>query len=59
MGGADFGTEQTTAKLENSKVDAVSLSPGLPPYLAVFSKQSKGRPGSDGGIAVASSKTGL
>jgi len=43
-GGADFGTEQTTAKLENSKVDAVSLSPGLPPYLAVFSKQSKGQP---------------
>jgi translation initiation factor 2A len=44
INGTTFEMEQQNGRLENSKVDAISMSPNLPPYVAVFTKQSKGQP---------------
>lgn len=44
MSGANFAAEQADGRLDNAKVDALAVSPNLPPFVAVFTKQAKGQP---------------
>lgn len=45
LNGTTLMFEKENAKLDNPKIEAISVSPNLPPYVAVFQRQLKGEAG--------------